>query len=64
MFKFIRQYAEQVQGATIYPMISLVIFVLFFAGVLVYVKGMKKSQVDELKNIPFESNGETANINS
>jgi cytochrome c oxidase cbb3-type subunit IV len=64
MFKFIRQYAEQINGGTIYPMISLVIFVLFFAGVLWYVKGMKKSQVDELKNIPFDQDGETVNINS
>jgi len=54
MFKFIRQYAEQIQGVTIYPIISLIIFVAFFTGVLWYVKGMRKSQVDELKNIPFE----------
>jgi cytochrome c oxidase cbb3-type subunit IV len=54
MFKFIKQYAEQIPGATIYPIISLFIFVLFFAGVLWYVKGMRKAQVDELKNIPFE----------
>ena len=64
MFKFIRQYAEQIDGATIYPIVSLVIFVLFFAGVLWYVKGMGKGQVDELKNIPFETNGKTGNINS
>ena len=43
-----------IQGAAIYPIISLIIFVTFFAGVLWYVKGMRKTQVDELKNIPFE----------
>ena len=43
MFKFIKQYAEQMQNADIYPIISLFIFFTFFVVMLlVLVKRMKK----------------------
>jgi hypothetical protein len=54
MFKFIKQYAETIDGASIYPIISLFIFLGFFITLLVYVKKMRKDQVKELANIPFE----------
>lgn len=54
MFKFIKQYAETMDGATVYPMISLFIFVIFFIVLLVLVKKMKKEQVDHLSNIPLD----------
>jgi hypothetical protein len=54
MFKFIKQYAEQIDNAQIYPMISLVIFFLFFVVLLVLVKKMKKERVQELSNLPFD----------
>jgi hypothetical protein len=54
MFKFIKQYAEKMNNAEIYPMISLLIFFLFFVILLVLVKKMGKDRVDELSNIPFE----------
>jgi len=53
MFKFIRQYAETIQGINIYPIISLLIFLLFFIAVLWYVKKMDKKKVDEIKNLPL-----------
>ena len=54
MFKFIKQYVETIKGIEIYPIISLAIFVLFFIGVLWYVKKMDKSSVKELSNLPLE----------
>jgi hypothetical protein len=54
MFKFIKQYAETMNNANIYPMISLFIFFIFFIVLLVLVKKMKKERVSELSNIPFE----------
>lgn len=54
MFKFIKQYTETIDGAAIYPMISLFIFFLFFVVLLVMVKKMKKEKVAELSNLPFE----------
>ena len=54
MYKFIKQYTEKMDHATIYPMISLLIFFLFFVVLLVLVKKMDKSRIIELSNIPLD----------
>ena len=59
MFKFIQQYAEKMDHAQVYPMISLFIFFLFFVVLLIYVKKMDKQSVDTLSNIPLEDNEAT-----
>ena len=59
MFKFIQQYTEKMDHATIYPMISLFIFFLFFVVLLVVVKKMDKQCVIELSNIPLEKDEST-----
>ena len=58
MFKFIQQYAEKMDHAQIYPMISLVIFFLFFVALLYYVKKMDKKKLSVLSNIPLDDNDE------
>lgn len=63
MYKFIKQYAETMKDANIYPMISLLIFFLFFVVLLVLVKKMGKERVTELSNIPFEKDELTTNSN-
>jgi cytochrome c oxidase cbb3-type subunit 4 len=57
MFKFVKQYAESIDGINIYPMISLVIFFLFFVVLLYYVMKMDKAKVNEISRIPLD-NGE------
>lgn len=59
MLKFIRQYADKIGGIEIYPIISLLIFVLFFIAVLVYVKKMKPGTVDEMSQMPLDLQDET-----
>lgn len=54
MFKFIKKYAESMDGINIYPMISLVIFFLFFVVLLFYVKKMDKTKVTEISRIPLD----------
>lgn len=54
MFKFIKQYAEKIDNAQVYPMISLFIFFLFFIVLLVVVKNMGKERIKELSNIPLD----------
>lgn len=54
MLKFIRQYADKIEGIEIYPIISLLIFVTFFVAVLVYVRKMKQSSIDEMKQLPLD----------
>ena len=58
MFKFIKQYAESIQGAQVYPMISLLIFFIFFVVLLAYVRRMDKNRVNELSKIPFDQETE------
>jgi hypothetical protein len=54
MYSFIKKYTETMQDQNIYPIFSLMVFVLFFVGVLWYVTSMNKKEVDELKNMPFK----------
>ncbi len=53
MFKFIKQYADNMQYAAIYPIVSLIIFFAFFVGLLIVVNRMKKDYVHELANMPL-----------
>ncbi len=49
-------YLSDIQGVSIYPIISLLIFFLFFIILFIRVRRMNKAEIDELKNIPLESN--------
>jgi cytochrome c oxidase cbb3-type subunit 4 len=60
MFKFVKQYEETIDGVNIYPMISLVIFFLFFVVLLYYVKKMDKTKVNEISRIPLDDNEQLA----
>jgi cytochrome c oxidase cbb3-type subunit 4 len=51
--KFFNQYAESIDRITIYPLISLFIFVIFFIVLIVYVKKMDKNKVEEIRNLPL-----------
>lgn len=62
MFKFIRQYAEKINDAQVYPIISLIIFFLFFTVLLVLVIKMRKENVELLSKLPLDKE-ETANSN-
>lgn len=54
MSKIIKQYADQVSGIEIYPMVSLMIFTVFFAAMLFYVRKMSQDSVDEMSKLPLE----------
>jgi len=54
MFKFIKQYAEKIDGIAIYPVVAQFIFVTFFILVLIYVFRMKKAGIDEMKQLPLD----------
>ena len=56
MFKFIKNYAAGIDRVAIYPMISLLIFFLFFIVLLLYVKKMDKRSIEVLSNIPLDQN--------
>ena len=58
MLRFIKHHLTGIDGVSIYPIFSLLIFFIFFAVMITYVIRMKKKEVNELSNIPFESNEE------
>jgi hypothetical protein len=63
MFKFIKQYAERIAHIEIYPLISLIIFLVFFIVLLVYVIRMDKRSVNILSNIPLDTPEENKQLN-
>ena len=54
MLKFIKGYVSSIDGIEIYPIISFIIFFVFFMLVTFYVITSKKNYIDELINLPFE----------
>ncbi len=54
MFKFIKQYADKIDGISIYPVISQMIFIVFFILMLLYVLKMSKTEIEEIKKLPLE----------
>jgi hypothetical protein len=51
--KFIN-YLKNIEGVSIYPLISLIAFFTFFVLLLIYVVKADKDTLNEIKNIPFE----------
>ena len=49
-------YLSDIDGVTIYPIISLFIFFVFFVGLFYWVYKMDKKSIDEIKNIPLDNN--------
>ena len=64
MLKYIKQYAASIKDIDIYPIFSLVVFVLFFIAVLYYVRKMDKRKVDGLKNMPLDLDIESTAIHT
>lgn len=54
MLRFITHNLTGINGVSIYPIISLLIFTLFFAIVITRVIRMSKSEITELGEIPFD----------
>ena len=63
MFKYIKEYAASIDGVSIYPIISLLIFFIFFVALLYYVKKMDKNKVEELRNIPLDMDESSTETN-
>jgi cbb3-type cytochrome oxidase subunit 3 len=52
--KFIN-YLKSIADVDIFPLIGLIIFVLFFAGVSFYAFGASKQAMDEKSHLPLEN---------
>ncbi len=54
MLRFIKGNLENIDGVQIYPLISLMIFFLFFVGLFYWVITAKKDHITEVSNMPLE----------
>jgi cbb3-type cytochrome oxidase subunit 3 len=54
MLKYIKEHASSIEGINIYPIFSLLVFVIFFIVLLYYVKKMDKNKVEEIRNLPLD----------
>lgn len=64
MLKFVKGNLENIDGVAIYPIISLIIFFVFFVLLFWWVFTAKKAHIDEVRNIPLEDTDNTNhNIN-
>lgn len=54
MLKYIKGNLENIEGVEIYPMISLLIFFIFFVALFWWVLTAKKAHIKEVSNIPLE----------
>jgi uncharacterized membrane protein len=62
MLRFISGNLTTIDGVNIYPIFSLVVFVLFFVVMIYRVVKMKKNYIDEMGRLPFEDNLETNDV--
>jgi cbb3-type cytochrome oxidase subunit 3 len=61
MLKFIKGNLEAIDGVSIYPIISLLIFFVFFTALFWYVFSAKKSHINSLSQLPIDDSFKTTN---
>ena len=59
----IRNLLQSIEGVEIYPLISLVVFVVFFVAILVWMLKIDKKYIKEMEQLPLDSNN-NRNLNS
>ncbi|MBI2417996.1 MAG: CcoQ/FixQ family Cbb3-type cytochrome c oxidase assembly chaperone [Ignavibacteriales bacterium] len=52
---------SNIKDVTIYPIVSLAIFMIFFSGVLIWAFNMKKEYISEMENLPLVKDDENLN---
>jgi cytochrome c oxidase cbb3-type subunit IV len=55
MLKYIKNYMESISGIEIYPLISLLIFFIFFVILFWWVFTAKKDYIERVSNIPLDN---------
>lgn len=54
MLKFVKSHLETIEGVATYPMISLLIFFLFFVGLFWWVFTASKGHLKEMSELPLD----------
>jgi hypothetical protein len=53
-----KEILQSIEGISVYPIISLLVFVLFFAIMLVWLFKVDKNYIKKMENLPFEKEEE------
>lgn len=53
-----KEILQSIEGVSIYPIISLVVFVLFFVVILIWMFKVDKNYIKKMENLPFEKEEE------
>jgi cytochrome c oxidase cbb3-type subunit IV len=56
MLKFIKHHMTSIDGIEVYPIISLIIFTLFFAGLIIWVIKTDKNEIKKISRYPLDEN--------
>jgi len=59
----IKEYLQSIDGVSIYPIISLIVFILFFAIIIVWLFKVDNNYLKKMENLPFEKD-EKNNFNN
>jgi cbb3-type cytochrome oxidase subunit 3 len=62
MLKYIKGNLENIDGVSIYPIISLLIFFVFFVALFWWVFTAKKEHINTVSNIPLDINPNDENL--
>jgi len=54
--KFVKEYLAHIEGVATYPMISLVIFFVFFSALFFWVFTASKSYLKQMSEMPLDLN--------
>ena len=54
MLKFVKHHMESISGIEIYPLVSFVIFFLFFVLLGIHVSTARKSYIDKMSKTPLD----------
>ncbi|RKN79372.1 CcoQ/FixQ family Cbb3-type cytochrome c oxidase assembly chaperone [Ulvibacterium marinum] len=58
MLKFVKNHMESIEGIATYPMISLLIFFIFFALLFWWVFTAGKDHIKEVSELPLEKDNQ------
>ena len=61
MLKFVKHNLETISGVEVYPIISLLIFFIFFVALYMWVFTYKKEKISEMSQLPFSDEGNNDN---
>lgn len=45
----------KIDGVTVFPIISLIVFVIFFTVLAIWAFGIKKSYINQMESLPFDN---------